>query len=71
METIDSVSVTILFGAVLVLAGIMSSLVALRFGAPCCWSSFWSACWRANPALAASSSTTCSWPTPWAPWRSA
>ncbi len=34
METIDSVSVTILFGAVLVLAGIMSSLVALRFGAP-------------------------------------
>src|SRR5215204_1640354 len=34
METIDSISLTILFGAVLVLAGIMSSLVALRFGAP-------------------------------------
>ena len=34
MESIDSVSITILFGAVLVLAGIMSSLVALRFGAP-------------------------------------
>jgi potassium/hydrogen antiporter len=34
METIDAVSITILFGAVLVLAGIMSSLVALRFGAP-------------------------------------
>ena len=34
METIDSVSITILFGAVLVLAGIMSSLIALRFGAP-------------------------------------
>ena len=34
MESIDSVSITILFGAVLVLAGIMSSLVELRFGAP-------------------------------------
>jgi cell volume regulation protein A len=34
MGSIDSVSLTILFGAVLVLAGIMSSLVALRFGAP-------------------------------------
>jgi cell volume regulation protein A len=34
MTSIDSVSLTILFGAVLVLAGIMSSLVALRFGAP-------------------------------------
>ena len=34
MASIDSVSLTILFGAVLVLAGIMSSLVALRFGAP-------------------------------------
>ena len=33
MESIDTVSFTILFGAVLVLAGIMSSLVALRFGA--------------------------------------
>jgi potassium/hydrogen antiporter len=34
MASIDSVSITILFGAVLVLAGIMSSLLALRFGAP-------------------------------------
>src|SRR6185437_5667474 len=34
MAALDSVSITILFGAVLVLAGIMSSLVALRFGAP-------------------------------------
>ena len=34
MASIDSVSITILFGSVLVLAGIMSSLVALRFGAP-------------------------------------
>jgi cell volume regulation protein A len=34
MESLDSVSLTILFGAVLVLAGIMSSLIALRFGAP-------------------------------------
>ena len=34
MAALDSVSFTILFGAVLVLAGIMSSLIALRFGAP-------------------------------------
>ena len=34
MASINSVSITILFGAILVLAGIMSSLVALRFGAP-------------------------------------
>src|SRR5215472_16720470 len=34
MELLDTVSVSILLGAVLVLAGILSSLVALRFGAP-------------------------------------
>src|SRR5438128_12557339 len=34
MATLDAVSLTILFGSVLALAGIMSSLVALRFGAP-------------------------------------
>jgi cell volume regulation protein A len=34
MALIDSISITILFGAVLVLAGIMSSLIATRFGAP-------------------------------------
>jgi potassium/hydrogen antiporter len=34
MGLLDAVSFTILFGAVLVLAGILSSLVALRFGAP-------------------------------------
>src|SRR3569833_2964513 len=34
MGAIDAISITILFGAVLVLTGIMSSLVALRFGAP-------------------------------------
>src|SRR3989442_303292 len=34
MELLDTVSLTILLGAVLVLAGILSSLVALRFGAP-------------------------------------
>ena len=34
MASINSVSITILFGALLVLAGILSSLVALRFGAP-------------------------------------
>ena len=34
MASLDSVSITILLGAVLVLAGILSSLIALRFGAP-------------------------------------
>src|SRR5829696_6607041 len=34
MASLDTVSIAILLGAVLVLAGIMSSLVALRFGAP-------------------------------------
>ena len=34
MASIDAVSLTILLGALLVLAGILSSLVALRFGAP-------------------------------------
>lgn len=34
MALVDGVSITILLGALLVLAGIMSSVVALRFGAP-------------------------------------
>ncbi len=34
MGSLDTVSITILLGAILVLAGILSSLVALRFGAP-------------------------------------
>ncbi len=34
MASLDSVSLAILFGAILVLAGILSSLLALRFGAP-------------------------------------
>ena len=34
MASLDTVSITILLGALLVMAGIMSSLVALRFGAP-------------------------------------
>src|SRR5580704_8258059 len=34
MASLDALSLTILLGAVMVLAGIMSSLVALRFGAP-------------------------------------
>lgn len=34
MTALDSVSLTVLLGALLVLAGILSSLVALRFGAP-------------------------------------
>jgi cell volume regulation protein A len=34
MASLDSVSIAILFGAVLVMAGILSSLIAMRFGAP-------------------------------------
>src|SRR5260370_26341767 len=34
MASLDAVRITILLGAVLVLAGILSSLIALRFGAP-------------------------------------
>src|SRR6266536_5425750 len=34
MASLDAVSITILLGAVLVLAGLLSSLIALRFGAP-------------------------------------
>ena len=34
MAALDAISIGILFGALLVLAGIMSSLVAMRFGAP-------------------------------------
>src|SRR5262249_1164140 len=34
MASLDTVSLTILLGALLVLGGILSSLIALRFGAP-------------------------------------
>src|SRR5258705_4892345 len=34
MEALDTVSIGILLGALLVLAGILSSLLAMRFGAP-------------------------------------
>src|ERR671935_1393775 len=34
MAALDTISIGILLGALLVLAGIMSSLVAMRFGAP-------------------------------------
>src|SRR5258705_264994 len=34
MASLDSVSIAIFLGAVLVMAGILSSLLALRFGAP-------------------------------------
>src|SRR3954469_5000743 len=34
MESLDAVSIGILIGALLVLAGILSSLIAMRFGAP-------------------------------------
>ena len=34
MALLDSISIGILFGSLLVLAGILSSLIAMRFGAP-------------------------------------
>jgi len=34
MESLDAISIAILLGSLLVLAGILSSLIALRFGAP-------------------------------------
>ncbi len=34
MAALDTISIAILLGALLVLAGILSSLIALRFGAP-------------------------------------
>src|SRR6201997_5224621 len=34
MASLDSVSIAILLGAILVMAGVLSSLLALRFGAP-------------------------------------
>jgi cell volume regulation protein A len=34
MESLDTISIGILLGALLVLAGVLSSLIALRFGAP-------------------------------------
>ena len=34
MASLDTLSIAILLGSLLVLAGILSSLVALRFGAP-------------------------------------
>src|SRR3974390_3697455 len=34
MGSLDTVSIAILLGSLLVLAGILSSLIALRFGAP-------------------------------------
>src|SRR5947209_1004078 len=34
MALLDNVSIAVLLGAVLVMAGILSSLIALRFGAP-------------------------------------
>src|SRR5262245_34617328 len=34
MQSLDAISLSLLLGSLLVLAGIMSSLIALRFGAP-------------------------------------
>ena len=34
MSALDTVSLSILLGSALILAGVVSSLIALRFGAP-------------------------------------
>src|ERR1700756_1073936 len=47
MASLDSVSIAILLGAVLVMAGILSSLLALRSGAPLLLFCLWSG-WRAG-----------------------
>jgi len=60
MASLDSVSMAILLGAVLVMAGILSSLLALRFGAPLL---------LVFPVPASSASTTCAPPIWWDRWR--
>ena len=70
MASLDSISIGILFGSLLVLAGILSSLVAMRFGAPLLLAFSPSACWPAKPGRSASSSTTWSSPIRWDRWRS-
>ena len=60
MASLDAVSIAILLGAALVMAGILSSLLALRFGAPLLAGvPPRSASWPAIPGPAGSSSTTC------------
>ncbi len=70
MASIDTINLTILLGALLVFAGILSSLVALRFGAPLLFIFLLIGMLAAKPAPAASSSTTSGAPIRLAPWRS-
>ena len=57
MASLDSISFLTLFGALLVLAGILSSLVALRFGGPLLLIFLGVGMRPANPGRSASSST--------------
>jgi cell volume regulation protein A len=68
MASLDSVSIAILLGAVLVMAGILSSLLALRFGAPLLLV-FLLIGMAASPAPAICNSTMCAPPIWWDRWR--
>ena len=70
MASLDTVSIGILLGALLVLAGILSSLVAMRFGAPLLLVFLIVGMLAGEPGRAASSSTTCTRPIWWARSRS-
>ena len=69
MGALDAVSIGILLAALLILAGILSSLVALRFGAPLLLVFLLVGMLAGEAGPAASSSTTCGSPTPSARWR--
>ena len=70
MASLDSVSIAILLGAVLVMAGILSSLLALRFGAPLLLVFLFDRhAGRRFRSRASCGSTTCAPPIWWDRWR--
>ena len=69
MASLDSVSIAILLGAVLVMAGILSSLLALRFGAPLLLVFLVIGMLAGDSGPGQLSSTTCAPPIWWDRWR--
>ena len=71
MGSLDAVSLAILLGSLLVLIGILSSLIALRFGAPLLLVFLLVGMLRARAGRAASNLTTSALPTQSVPsrWR--